>query len=53
MEAAQSHKPRHKTISESNMYSEENLKGAWGKGEKAFLQKGREANGFPSLTLSE
>ena len=53
MEAAQSHKPRHKIISESNMYSEENLKGAWGKGEKAFLQKGREANGFPSLTLSE
>ena len=35
------------------MYSEENLKGAWGKGEKAFLQKGRKANGFPSFTLSE
>ena len=53
MEAAQNNKPRYKIISESNMYSEENLKGAWGKGEKDFLQKGCEANSFPSLTLSE
>lgn len=56
MEAAQNNKPRYNIISESNMHSEENLKCAWGKGEKDFLKKGREANGFPSftsLTLSE